>query len=417
MKLRRITLLTFLPILILGFITCDESGDNGIISSWVQTGPNGTNIARVITSKNQCPDIVLDGIQFPMIVRHSPDNDFPVFVCEFTLPSEISSASIAGRALELPIQNPKRLVILGDTGCRLETGDPPQSCNDPGKWPFRQIADTASSFDPDLIIHVGDYLYREDACPESDAGCKGSPFGDNFITWDADFFSPADKLLRTSPWVFSRGNHEECSRAGKGWFTFFDPNPPFDECQVFTPPYVVDIGFVNLLMLDSSAAKDNSAPLDLADTYSTQISTLESASGDNAWMVTHHPFWGIGESSGEVFMINDTLQAASNNVLADEISLVVSGHIHFFELINFVQNRQPQLIIGMSGTEIDNPVGPPFPGMEIAGATVNEGFNFNNFGFALLELADGVWNMSIRGVKGDILLACEIDGSAATCFP
>jgi len=129
------------------------------------------------------------------------------------------------------------------------------------------------------------------------------------------------------------------------------------------------------------------------------------------------PVLGNRESSGEVFMINETLQAASDNDLADGISLVVSGHIHFFELINFVQNRQPQLIIGMSGTEVDDPVGPPFPGMEIAGATVNEGFNFNNFGFALLELVDGVWNMSIRGVKGDILLECEIDGSVATCFP
>jgi len=308
-------------------------------------------------------------------------------------------------------------VILGDTGCRLETGDPPQSCNDPEKWPFKQIADIASSFGPDLVIHVGDYLYREDACPEGDTGCEGSPFGDNFTSWDADFFTPANRLLNTAPWVVSRGNHEECSRAGKGWFTFLDPNPPFASCQKFTPSYVVDIGFVDLLMLDSSAAEDNSAPSDDVETYASQIEALEEASGDNAWMVTHHPFWGIGESSGEVFMINDTLQAASDNDLADEISLVVTGHIHFFELINFVQNRQPQLIIGMSGTEVDNPVGPPFPGMEIAGATVNEGFNFNNFGFALLELVDGVWNMSIRGVKGDILLECEIDGSAANCFP
>jgi len=187
-------------------------------------------------------------------------------------------------------------VILGDTGCRLETGDPPQSCNDPEKWPFKQIADIASSFGPDLVIHVGDYLYREDACPEGDTGCEGSPFGDNFTSWDADFFTPANRLLNTAPWVVSRGNHEECSRAGKGWFTFLDPNPPFASCQKFTPSYVVDIGFVDLLMLDSSAAEDNSAPSDDVETYASQIEALEEASGENAWMVTHHPFWGIGRA-------------------------------------------------------------------------------------------------------------------------
>ena len=109
---------------------------------------------------------------------------------------------------------------MGDTGCRLETGDPPQSCNDPQAWPFKQISDMASSFNPNLVIHVGDYLYRQDACPQGDNGCEGSPFGDNYATWDADFFAPANRLLRKAPWVFSRGNHEECGRAGKGWFCF-----------------------------------------------------------------------------------------------------------------------------------------------------------------------------------------------------
>ena len=62
-----------------------------------------------------------------------------------------------------------------------------------------------------------------------------------------------------------------------------------------------------------------------------------------------------------MFMINDTLEAASGNVLANAINLVISGHIHFFELLNFVENRQPQLIVGMSGTEVDSLVTTPFP--------------------------------------------------------
>lgn len=411
------TILLCIPILLFGLLTCDNSGDNTLISSWVQAGPNGAAIARVITKREICPDIKLDGVAVQMDERQSPTDDFPVLVCEIIIPEGTNTASVFSRNLKLPVENPKKIVILGDTGCRLETGDVPQSCNDPEAWPFEKIALSASSFDPDLVIHVGDYLYREDACPEGDMGCFGSPFGDKYDTWKADFFSPANELLRSAPWVFSRGNHEECGRAGIGWFTFLDPNPPFTQCLEFTPPYLVDIGIVDLLILDSSAAKDNSAPDDMVETYKLQLSTLENLSGDNSWLVTHHPLWGIGESSGEVFMINDTLQSASENTLANEINLVISGHIHFFELLNFVQDRQPQLIIGMSGTEVDSLVTTPLPGMEIGGATVKEGFNLNNFGFAMLELDEGVWKMSIRGVSGEVLLECDISESTATCFP
>src|SRR5262249_9219466 len=47
----------------------------------------------------------------------------------------------------------------------------------------------------DLVIHVGDYLYRQSACPPGDAGCAGSPYGDDWPTWKADFFAPAAPAL------------------------------------------------------------------------------------------------------------------------------------------------------------------------------------------------------------------------------
>ncbi len=417
-KLRNFRLVFVLPILILSLYACDNSSDNNIIASWVQAGPNGITIARVITQRDDCPQVILNGVGVQMEMRHSPDNDFPVLVCEIIIPPGTITASVSGRALKLPVENPKRLVVIADTGCRLETGDVPQSCNDPQSWPFERIAKTAASFNPDLVIHIGDYLYREDPCPPGDKGCEGSPFGDNYTTWDADFFSPANKLLRAAPWAFTRGNHEECSRAGRGWFTFLDPNPPFPDCQEFTPPYVIDIGLVNLLMLDSSAAKDNSAPEGMVQTYASQIATLENASGDNAWFVTHHPFWGIGEDSGELFMINDTLQAASKNVLTGGINVVLSAHIHLFEMLNFVGDRQPQFVIGISGTELDPPVTDPLEGVEIGGATVSDAVVLNNqFGFVLMELVGEVWQMSIRDVEGEVILECEVDGNEATCFP
>ena len=35
----------------------------------------------------------------------------------------------------------------------------------------------AAAQKPDLVIHVGDYYYRETPCPAGEAKCAGSPFG------------------------------------------------------------------------------------------------------------------------------------------------------------------------------------------------------------------------------------------------
>ncbi len=418
MNLYRLLSIVLCIVSVLGLITCSSTKSLGIISSWVQMGPNGASFARVITQKNNCPVIRLNGVGVQMEVRHLPDNDFPVLVCEILIPKGAESASVEGRALKLPVENPKRLVVIADTGCRLETGDVPQSCNDPQAWPFERIAERAASFGPDLVVHVGDYLYREDPCPKEDKGCEGSPFGDNYTTWDADFFGPADALLRQAPWVFARGNHEQCSRSGKGWFRFLDPNPPIQNCQDFTPPYAIDIGPVKLLMLDSSTAKDNSAPKDMVEVYSSQIAALENESGNNAWLVTHHPMWGIGEDSGGLFMINDTLQASSGNALGGGISIVLSAHIHLFELLTFEGGRQPQFVIGMSGTELDPPVTRPLKGVEVGGEKVDEAIVLNNkFGFVLMEQKGERWEMNILDVEGEELIGCEIDGDRVTCSP
>jgi hypothetical protein len=97
----------------------------------------------------------------------------------------------------------------------------------PKQWPFHFIADVVAQTKPDLVIHVGDYHYRETPCPRGHDGCAGSPFGDTWSVWRADFFAPADTLLKMDPWVFVRGNHELCDRGGKGWSRMLE-RFPFD---------------------------------------------------------------------------------------------------------------------------------------------------------------------------------------------
>ena len=70
----------------------------------------------------------------------------------------------------------------------ITTGGQFQDCDRQSKWPFSRLSKTVAERKPDLVIHVGDYLYRESPCPKGDPGCKGSPDGDNWQTWKADFF-------------------------------------------------------------------------------------------------------------------------------------------------------------------------------------------------------------------------------------
>jgi hypothetical protein len=140
----------------------------------------------------QCPAIVVNGASQAMTVRATPDTNFPVLVCEYVLPAEATSAAIGGQALPLPPTALNAIAVFGDTGCRLKADKTSaaqaardseeldeegkfQDCNDPSDWPFAPMSATIAKAKPDLVVHVGDYHYRESPCPSGDQGCQGSP--------------------------------------------------------------------------------------------------------------------------------------------------------------------------------------------------------------------------------------------------
>ena len=152
-------------------------------------------------------------------------------------------------------------MIFGDTGCRLK-GDEIQDCDKPAEWPFAQVARLAAAHRPDLVIHVGDYYYRESPCPAGRTGCAGSPWGDNWNSWNADFFEPAAPLLKAAPWVMVRGNHEDCARGGPGWFMLLDAAAAPLACPAESAPMAIDAGGLTLYVLDSAGTDDAHAPDD-----------------------------------------------------------------------------------------------------------------------------------------------------------
>ena len=151
-------------------------------------------------------------VAFAVHARPSPP-DFPVLVFEARLSADARDAVTGTQRLPSPPPRPEKIVVVGDTGCRVKTGLV-QACNGPAAWPFAQIARSAVAWQPDLVIHVGDYFSRDDPCPAGNAGCAGSLTGDTWAAARADFFAPAAPLPEVVPWIFVRGNHEACDRTG-----------------------------------------------------------------------------------------------------------------------------------------------------------------------------------------------------------
>ncbi|HMA34557.1 MAG TPA: metallophosphoesterase [Chloroflexia bacterium] len=388
--------------------------------AWIELAPDGRWLARAITSGPACPAITLGGQTQPLQQRGTvTPPDFPTLVCELPIPPGTTSVAVAGQALRLPGGTPSRIAVIGDTGCRLKSGDGFQACNDPQQWEFPAIARSIAAWQPDLVIHVGDYVYRESPCPAGDSGCAGSPVGDQWAAWNADFFTPAAPLLRTAPWLALRGNHEVCSRNGAGWFRLLDPHPMPAACQDYTDPYAVTLGNLQLLVLDTATATDQSAPADQVSAYTQQFATLRRLAGPNAWLVAHKPIWSVlGQPNGAPLAIhNATLLAAAGPALPAGIKLALAGHIHLAEALSFQAGRPPQLVVGESGSRLDPPIGPPLAGLNSDGVPLAAGTTLHQTGYLTLERTGPTWQATFRAVTGAAQAICTLQGAGLTCGP
>jgi predicted phosphodiesterase len=382
---------------------------------WVELGENGQALARIVViDAGDCPSIRVDGVTRAMSLRTPvPEGLRPA--CELPIPQGAKAASLNGRALALPRPNPSKIVAIGDTGCRI-VEERVQDCNNPEQWPLERVAKQAAAAKPDLVIHVGDYLYREVACPpEKLAFCGGSPVGDHWEAWDADFFKPAAALLAAAPWALARGNHEDCRRAWRGWFYYLDPRPWDGACNAYSQPYVVKLGAFQLAVLDTSAVT-NARAEEQVSAYAAQISSIDVT---HAWLVDHHPFWLFVPSNrgGAPVATNATLQDAWQRAAPSGFDLVVSGHVHLFQVLNFDGTRPPQIVAGNSGTLLSIPVDRSIDGLAISGTMVTASETKQTWGYTLFRRTKAGWDLSLRTPDDKAVVACSVRGRQARCQP
>jgi hypothetical protein len=372
------------------------------LAQWTQLGPGGAAEERTVANA-QCPDGATP--------RAAADTNF-LLVCSRPLPATAAQVHAA--------LNPQRIVVLGDTGCRIVPPGALQDCNDPAKWPFPVLAASAAKLRPDLVIHVGDYLYREHPCPANDAGCAGSPSGDNWPTWNADFFAPAAPLLAVAPWVFVRGNHEDCKRSGTGFTRLMGP-ATYDAatpCVDHFPLYSVPIHGANLAVMDDAATPNYPIDQTRVPILKADFDSLASVAPAPLWLLMHEPIWGLVKGPfGIPIGGNPTLiAAAGDRTVLTPVSLQLAGHIHTFEALNYDAPHVPPLVLAGHGGDNLDPAPHDLKGLRFPdNLYVKDGISVDGFGFLLMTRDGDAWNVDLMKSDGTKEGRCVFAGRRVDC--
>jgi len=282
-------------------------------------------------------------------------------------------------------------------------------------WSLSYVMRDATYEDPDVVVHVGDYLYRQGPCPmyqwcsainESsgpETADKQYPgeWGDNWNGWYSDFFEPSLQLLNNAPWIAIRGNHETCVRGGHGFFIFMSPLKLPDtwtqnDCHDHSDIYAVPFAHEQFLVMDDSAIKPKDGGIDHMDFHHTcppkvdepepqsryldhkqnetgskaraligeqieyftkQMSKLKNLSRTHKtnFLSTHRPLFAIACNGNSYITMDWTLQEAwkKDKSVFGRVSAVISGHMHWFQGIHFKNNGLPaQFVVGNGGTKL-----------------------------------------------------------------
>jgi hypothetical protein len=426
-------------------------------TAWVEIGANNQAIARLLTPYTVCPAITVDGVSSPMTVRALPATEpsrptstdttlaaamtsgnskpavFTTTTCEFLLPAGATSATVAGVKLPLPKPVVNRVVIVGDTGCRISIGNVYQACGDPTQWPFSVISSLTAAMQPDLVLHVGDYEYRDNPCPPGNTACAGQPWGYGTDAWMADFFTPAAPLLAAAPWLMVRGNHEVCNRAGQGWYRYLDP-APFDTTDVktcdnaandsagnFNDPWAVSFGDTQFVAFDSSNAAKTAYVPAAFQPYTSELAeaaALAPASLLNIFAV-HHPVLGYTAANpptvGNAALQSVMNAAFPNNYYPPNIGIAIHGHVHDFQALNFSSNHPATFVAGNGGDNLDSALPATFnPNADLpAPNTVVNAFAYSQeFGFMVMDRVGAVgsknWKFTSYRTNGTIIAVCTM---------
>jgi hypothetical protein len=101
--------------------------------------------------------------------------------------------------------------------------------------------------------------------------------------------------------------------------------------------------------------------------------------------------------------------------LPEEISLVLSGHIHLWEALA-VEGAPPQLVSGVGGTLLAPQIEPSLDRLSIGGKPVRPGGKvYHDWGFTLLTPDGEDWTATFVDINGVPRFSCVLGSRRVDC--
>lgn len=326
-------------------------------------------------------------------------------VCDAPVAPDAAGLHVDAIPLPAPPRQTNRIVVFGDTGCRMK-GAEQQNCAT--GWFFPQIARAVAAEHPDLILHVGDYYYRESNCVDPKNASCVNHWGPTMASWDADWFTPGAPMFAAAPMVLLRGNHEDCARGGTGWFRYLEPHDP-TSCSDVTGPYAVALPDLRVVIFDSASMDDaTSADPATLQTYRVAFQSAQALAAVDR--PAHEPVWF---ATHRVLYTNVNAAKTMENDLAPFDAMLV-GHTHAFDAVN-VQGHPPLIVNGEGGDDIEDPGFIAGAAEKLGFAVAGKPFAVTQYGYAVYTRSAAGWDIALKDRAGKPLASCTLAQGSVHC--
>ncbi|MDA2920256.1 hypothetical protein MYX76_12330 [Desulfobacterota bacterium AH_259_B03_O07] len=413
-----ITKIWIFAFLSIGILPCPVHAKDYI---WEQLWHDGSRYAKVITSKNQCPQIDIAGKLYGMQQHVGPgDNDHPNRICIRQLPDTARDVSIENVKLPSIPKQPTRIVIFGDTGYSIGVSDGVQACGNPNSWLYSGLVKLAAKLKPQVIVHVGDMTYAKTRCANPKL-CEGYPHGRGWQVWKTYYFDAIQLLINKAAWINLRGNHKSCSEIGMDWFRYFDLGDYPDHCLKHTPSYHIPWKDHDWYIIDNSEGSVPPIPNEV-EYYSSHLAKLYSQMERPNWIFVHFPYYSMiiprQKIAQDLLATASSFKYAANktpfNLLTE---FLFAAHMHSFQFIQLQDENKPaQLLTGTGGVFMFPYQGvTDLAGQKIYAGTVKNGINIYAYGFIYLEKEHEGWQAAFYDHQGQKRVICKIKGRNVKC--
>jgi hypothetical protein len=137
-----------------------------------------------------------------------------------------------------------------------------------------------------------------------------------------------------------------------------------------------------------------------------------------AWFVTHRPLDAMraaGKGDEGNVVDNEVQELAFGSSIPPAVTMLVAGHLHFFQAIDFGGVRPPQLVVGTGGDTLLPEPPLSLVGADINGAQVKNSATYSGFAYMVWDRSGESWVGTLFDTGGKPLQHCRLASRSLAC--